>query len=377
MTMVLKKNASACQPTVGELFAFLDRFAPVSLAEEWDNVGLLCGDAEALVTKALVTLDITSDVVRQAARDGVQLVVSHHPVIFHPLRAVTARGPGAVPLKLAAAGVAAICMHTNLDVCAGGVNDALARALGLREPRVLLPMGREPFCKIVAFVPEEQAAAVREAMARAGAGRLGRYDGCAFTSLGEGTFRPLEGAHPFIGEAGRTETVREARVEVVCPRRCSGAVVAAMRAAHPYEEPAFDVFPDEGPGEEYGLGRVGSIGRETPLGTFARLVKERLGSSGVQVSDAGGPVRRAAVSSGACDGDVLNAARRAGADTFVTGEIKHSLMLEALETGVNVVAAGHYETENVVCPVLQSRLAEAFPNVKFTLAATKPPAATV
>lgn len=360
--------------TVGDILAFLSEFAPVSFAEEWDNVGLLCGDAAQPVTTALVALDITADVAKQAAQVGAQLVVSHHPVIFHPLHAVTAKGPGGVVLRLAAAGVSAICMHTNLDICTGGVNDALAAALGFTETRVLMPVGKETYQKVVAFVPKEYARQVRDAMTAAGAGRLGDYDSCSFVSQGEGSFRPLAGAKPFLGEQGRLETVEEARVEVICPEARTDAVVSAMRVAHPYEEPAYDVFEDAGPGETYGLGRLAALEQQTTLTAFAATVKERLGCKAVLACDAGRSVKTVAICSGACDGDVLGAAACAGADTLVTGEIKHSLMLEALERGVNILAAGHYETENVVCAPLCGYLRQRFPGVDFRLADTRPPA---
>lgn len=353
---------------VRDILDFLQMWAPLRLAESWDNVGLLAGDGNASVQKALVALDITPAVCAEAAAVGAQLVVSHHPVIFHPLSAVRADGVSAPVWQLARHGLSAICMHTNLDIAEGGVNDALLQVLGLERMAILQPLGAFACQKISVFIPETHAARVREAMAQAGAGRYGVYDGCAFETHGTGYFRPLSGAKPYIGEQGRLESVQEVRVEMVCDARDTQAVIAAMKAAHPYETPAYDIFEDIGLRKPYGLGRVARLPSPEKPDMFARRAKERLHAAGVAFRDAGKLVKTLAVCSGAWDGELTPIALAAGADTILTGEIKHSDMLAAAAAGLNIVAAGHFATEQPVCPALVRRLTDAFAEVSFTVA---------
>lgn len=348
--------------TVGDIYTFLNEFAPVSLAEEWDNVGLLCGDQFAEVKKALVALDVTEQVSAEAAKADAQLIVSHHPVIFHPLHSVTAQN--SVVFRLAASNISAICMHTNLDICPGGVADVLAERLGVEQPSVLLPLGRMKYDKLIVFVPRTHAEIIREAIARAGAGKLGQYDSCSFLSNGTGCFRPLDGAHPYLGKTGRLERADETKVEAICRAEDTAEVVRAMREVHPYEEPAYDIFPDA-IGKIYGEGRIGAIREPKPLREFALFVKETLGCGAIEVCDAGRATQKVAVCNGSCDEEMLTAAAQAGADTVVTGEMKHSLKIEAKRLHLNAVAAGHFETENVICPRLVETLADRFPETAF------------
>lgn len=354
----------------GEIFEYLAQLAPLALAESYDNPGLLAGSPAQPVSRALVALDITSAVCAEAAEKGAQMVVSHHPVIFHPARRILSEGPGRPVWELARRGLTAVCMHTNLDMANGGLNDVLADVLGLQNARILLPAGAFPYKKIVVFVPRAHADAVRQAMAQAGAGRLGNYDGCSFESPGVGRFRPLAGAHPFIGREGEAAEADEMRIEAICREKNLAAVVAAMRAAHPYEEPAFDVFDDEAVREPYGMGRLAEPERELPLEDFARECARRLSARGAVVygTDMTRPVRRAALCSGAWDGEMTLPAAKAGADVILTGEIKHSDVLAARECGLDVVAAGHYATEAVVCPWLCRRLGGQFTQVAFETA---------
>ena len=356
--------------TVRDVLAVLEDWAPLSLAESWDNVGLLAGNGSAPVKKALVTLDITEEACEEAAEKGAQLLISHHPVIFHPLKTIGPDGVSAPAWRLARLGLSAICMHTNLDIAPGGVNDVLLRAVGLEKTGILQPIGRFPYQKITVFVPKSHAEAVRESMAEAGAGRYGQYDRCAFSAEGKGCFRPLAGSHPYLGKKGRLETADEVRVEMVCDARTVPAVVAAMKAAHPYETPAYDLFDDAALGEPYGLGRLGRLAGPVAPEDFAKQVKAGLNAAGVALHDARRPVKTAAVCSGAWDGELTPLAVKAGADTILTGEIKHSDLLAAAAAGLNVAAAGHFATEQPVCAEVVRRLGDALPEVSFEAAAS-------
>ena len=357
-----------------DIFNYLEELAPLSLAESYDNPGLLAGSGNQTVERALIALDITRDVCSQAASMGAQLVVSHHPVIFRPVRSVPSEGAGSAVWHLARNGLTAICMHTNLDRTNGGVNDALVQALGLQSPRILKAEGGFEYKKVTVFVPESSAGAVREAMAKAGAGKLGRYDSCAYETHGTGYFRPLAGAHPAVGCVGETARVPEVRVEAICKASLLDRVMDGVRRVHPYEEPAFDIFDEEAVSEPYGIGRLGELPKEMTLDDFARQTARRLGGNGAVTYGANRPVRRVAVCSGAWDGALTQASVDAGADVILTGEIKHSDMLDALACGLGVVAAGHFATEQVICPYLCDRLSMAFPEVVFRQASGGDPA---
>ena len=354
--------------TVEDIFKFLDSIAPVNLAEDYDNPGLLAGEPNREVFKAILSLDITPETAEETSNAGAQLVISHHPVIFKPLRSLISTGVSAAVWKLASLSLSAICMHTNLDLANGGVNDALSAAIGLKSVSHLQEYRKINYKKIAVFVPQDYADNVRFAMTSAGAGKFKCYDGCAFTVNGKGFFRPLEGAKPFIGNYLNCESVDEVRVEVICAPKDVNAVVAAMIAVHPYELPAYDIFDDESVAEEYSMGRIGLLNKKTALADYAGIVKDALSSSCVKVLDCGKEACKIAVCGGAADGEIITAAAKSGADTLVTGEMKHSLYYTALEAGINIVEAGHFATEAVILPVLKSKLSAAFPTVGFEIA---------
>jgi dinuclear metal center YbgI/SA1388 family protein len=289
-------------------------------------------------------------------------------VIFKPLNAVTAAGSGKIVLKLAKNSISAICMHTNLDMTKNGVNDALAAALDLNEIGILKPEISTDYKKLVVFVPREYAVQIRTAMTEAGAGRLENYDSCAFTADGNGFYRPLKGSKPFLGTQGIVEQANEVKIEVLCSPALLGNVIAVMLKAHPYELPAYDIFDNEAVKETYGLGRAGKLKDSMSLDDFAAFVKHKLNCSGIMLCDSGKTVKHVAVCGGADDGSLVQATAKIGADTLVIGEIKHSSQIEALEEGINVVIAGHFETENVICPKLVKMLSQQFHDIQFEIA---------
>lgn len=354
--------------TVNDIFDFLNEMAPLCLAEDYDNPGLLEGKPDCEVKQALLSLDITPETAEEAAKNNAQLIISHHPVIFKPIRSVLSVGGTAAVWKLAQLSLSAICMHTNLDTANGGVNDALAAVLKLQEISKLGNFKSRHYKKISVFVPLDFAEKVRGAMVQAGAGKLGAYDGCAFETQGKGYFRPLEGANPFIGKQGKPECVDEIRVEAVCAPEKVKKVAAAMLKAHPYEVPAYDIFNDEAISVDYGMGRVGLLCGAMPLSDFASYVKSALSSACVKVVDSGKTAQKIAVCGGSADSELINLAKKFGADTLVTGEMKHNLYYEAMEAGVNIVEAGHFATETVILPVLKEKLSAAFPEVFFEIA---------
>src|SRR5262249_37164437 len=231
-------------PNVAELTKYLDRFASPGLAAEWDNVGLLVGDPTAAVQRVLTCLTVTPEVVAEAVESGVQLIVTHHPVLFRATkRLTTASAEGRMLLDLIRAGIAVHSPHTAFDNTHGGINDLIARRLGLAD---VVPLRRQPGpgqCKIVVFVPEKDLDRVADAMFAAGAGHIGEDSHCSFRLAGTGTFFGSDATNPTIGEKGRREEVGEWRLEAICPESQVDSVIAAMRRAHSYEEPAYDVYP--------------------------------------------------------------------------------------------------------------------------------------
>ncbi len=352
-------------PTVGAIGDFLRRFAPLELAESWDNVGLLLGDAAAEVSKVMTCLTVTPASAAEAVEQGAQLIVAHHPVLFRPTQRITSEMPqGRMLLSLLKAAIAVYSPHTAFDNTAGGINDLLCRRLGLTDVQPLRPSANESKCKIVVFVPDSDLNKVSDALFQAGAGVIGQYRECSFRLAGTGTFFGSEAANPTIGQKGRREEVSEWRLEVICPGRLVNEAVHAMRRAHSYEEPAFDVYPLRAQPGTLGAGRIGNLPETESLQTLAQRVKARLPANPVQVV---GPqnkqVRRVAVACGA-GGDLLPDAIRANADVFLTGELRFHDCLAAEADGVGLVLPGHYATERPGVEELAEILHREFPQVQ-------------
>ncbi len=339
-----------------EAMEHLRELAPEEYAASWDNVGLQVGDEGAEITGILVTLDVDQRVVEEADSLGAGLIVSHHPLIFQPLHRIDLNKTVARTIKaLLCRGISLYVAHTNLDVVEGGVSAELAESLGLREVRPLARMTLARRVKLVTFVPPGSADEVREALCRGGAGRIGRYECCAFQSVGEGTFRPLEGASPAVGEVGVLNREPEIRLEIILDREDLPAALEELRRVHPYEEPAVDLYPLED--VQAGLGRVGTLPRTMTLKELGDLCRERLGARGLRfVGDAGKTLSRVAVCGGS--GEEVIEAAAGQADALVTGDIKYHAALRALDLGLHVIDAGHAATERVVLPRLASFLRE-------------------
>ncbi len=304
-------------PSLAQVVAVLEQMYDPAWARPWDAVGLVCGDPDAPVRRVMLAVDPTATVVEEALAWRADLLLTHHPLLLkgvHGVAATTAKGR--VVHRLVRGGCALYTAHTNADAAAPGVSDALARVLGLTDLAPLDADPADPVVKVVTFVPEDARDAVVDAMTKAGAGTVGGYARCAWTAAGEGTFEPGVGTSPSIGSPGERQVVAEQRVEMVAPRAARARVVAALRAAHPYEEPAVDVYDLASWSGPRGIGRIGRLETPTTLRDFAMLVAEALPSTvqGVRISgDAAAEVSTVAVCGGAGDG-LLEAVRRAGAD---------------------------------------------------------------
>lgn len=313
--------------TVGDAIAALEAAYPPGLAADWDAVGLVCGDPADELRSVLVAVDPVPETVEEAVAGGAQLLLTHHPLLLRGVHGVGADTPkGALVHRLVRAGAALFTAHTNADAADPGVSDALAAAIGLDVLGPLEPAAARPLDKIITFVPTgPDLGAVHTALAAAGAGNIGDYSHCSFATAGTGQFKPLAGAHPTIGEVGRLERVAETRLEMVLPRHRRAAVVAALRAAHPYEEPAFDLLELAPIPSTRGLGRVGALPAPEPLSAFTARVARALPATAWGVRAAGDPdraVQRVAVCGGAGD-SALDAALAAGVDAYVTADLRH------------------------------------------------------
>jgi dinuclear metal center YbgI/SA1388 family protein len=350
-------------PTLADVVDLLHTWYPPDTADSWDAVGLVAGDPQAEFARVMFAVDPTIEVAREAVEWGAGLLVVHHPLLLTPVSSVAATTPkGRTLHTLTSGGCALLTAHTNADQAEGGVSESLALALGLRDLAPIRPAPAGPLDKVVVFAPVDAADVVREAMTAAGAGRIGDYDSCTYSMAGEGRFRPLEGASPTIGRVGEVEVVPEVRIEAVVPRGRRTAVVRAVLAAHPYEEPAFDVIPLADPGlASTGTGRVGTV-EETTLGEFAAQVAAALPATahGVRVAgDDARPVRRVAVCGGAGD-FLLDELARSDVDVYVTSDLRHHRAGEFLEHGgPALVDVAHWAAEWTWLPVVEARLRAA------------------
>lgn len=342
-----------------DLFLLVEELAPRKLAEEWDNPGLQVGDPSLEVRRLFLALDVDEGVCREVVAKGGQAIICHHPLFFKPLSNLRTDHPrGALLASLIRAGIAVYAAHTNLDNAGRGVNDELARRLGLRNEEVLRVRDRQKFLKLVTFVPLSHVEEVRSALGKAGAGWIGNYSECTFQVPGKGTFRPLEGTSPFVGRLGELEFVDEVRLETILPAELTGRVVQALLAAHPYEEVAYDLYPLANEGTARGPGRVGALARPVPFLEFVSGVKEALQLK--QLRYGGEPareIRRVAVCGGA-GADLWPAALAARADVLVTGDVGYHAAKDMLAAGINFVDAGHFGTERIILPVLRDFLRE-------------------
>ncbi|BFH12853.1 Nif3-like dinuclear metal center hexameric protein [Paenibacillus melissococcoides] len=338
---------------------WMEQLAPKSMAVPDDRIGLQLGTLNKKVSRVLVALDVTEEVVDEAIRLEAELIIAHHAIIYRPLPHLQTDTPaGKLMEKLIKHDIAVYISHTNYDVAPGGMNDLMADRLQLAEVEVLEKLHEEPLQKLVVFVPTTHADSVRMAILDAGAGHIGAYSHCSFSQPGTGTFRPQEGTNPFIGESGKLESVEEVRIETIVPKSRRSRVLQAMFKAHPYEEVAYDLYPVDLEGTVYGLGRVGKLPAPMTLQAFAEQVKKAFDVPHVRV--VGSPereVKKIAVLGGSGSRYVRHALFH-GADVLVTGDIDYHTAHDALAAGLAIVDPGH-NAEKMMKEDVASRLQQA------------------
>lgn len=340
-----------------EIIQLFESFSPKKYAMEGDPIGLQIGSLNKPVKNVLIALDILEEVVDEAIENDVQLIIAHHPLIFRPIKnLLTDKPQGKIIEKIIKHEIAVYAAHTNLDVANGGVNDLLAEALELQNTEVLDPTYVERLKKLVVYAPVENEQEIRQAIGLAGAGAIGEYSYCSFSTQGTGRFLPGDNTSPYIGTKGKLEEVNEVKIETIIPEKIEKKVLNAMFKAHPYEEVAYDIYPLENTGEALGLGRIGYLKEEMSLKQFAEHVKKNLDVKAVRVvGDPNDIIKKVAVLGG--DGNkYFTKAKFKGADVFVTGDFYYHNAHDAMSIGLNIVDPGH-NVEKVMKKGVAERLA--------------------
>jgi dinuclear metal center YbgI/SA1388 family protein len=345
-------------PNGFEVIQLFEQFSPKSFAVEGDKIGLQIGNLNKQVHNVMITLDVVESVIDEAIEKKVDLIIAHHPPIFRPIKKLSTDSPyGRMLEKCIKHDIAIYAAHTNLDVANGGVNDLLAEALELTNLEVLVPTYEDKLKKLVVFVPTSHETGMRDALGHAGAGHIGNYSHCSFSTNGEGSFLPLDESDPYIGKKGQLEFVNEARIETIFPESLQKKVVQAMIKAHPYEEVAYDIYPLDQAGTSLGLGRIGRLKTEVTLQEFAEHVKKSLNVERVRmVGHPKSKVKKVAVLGG--DGNkYIQQAKFKGADVYVTGDLYFHVAHDAMMLELNVIDPGHH-VEKVMIKGVSSKLGD-------------------
>ena len=340
---------------LGEFQRHIEEWIPLATAWKGDNSGIQIGRPESRVTNVLLALDATMEVAQEAVVKKANLIVTHHPLLFHPLRSLTPlTREGEIALFLAERRISLYAAHTNLDHVQGGVSFAMADLLGLRNVRILVPL-QGSFVKLVVYVPSGHIENVAGAMHVAGAGKFTKYEECSFRSEGVGTFKGSEGARPFIGTQGVLEKTPETKLEIIVQTWRLRKVIEAMLAAHPYEEVAYDLIPLQNENSEAGLGVIGECRKAISKEQLLSLTKKAFEIPTLRYS---GRINRRIKRIALCGGAGFEAFEDAidqGADAFITSDIKYH-GFQKVNDDILLIDAGHYETERHVLPLLASRI---------------------
>lgn len=353
-------SAATSKISVADITAAIEHYAPLYLQESYDNAGLQVGDMHQNIESVLVCLDVTEEIIDESIALGCKMIISHHPLIFHGIKKIVPSDrTGRIIYKAIKEGIAIYSAHTNLDNTYHGVSYDIASRIGLEDISVLIP-AQHTMSKLVVFTPISYASAVRTAAFGAGAGVLGNYDACSFTVEGKGTFRALEGSHPYTGETNVLHTEPEVRQEFLISPSSHSQVINAILKTHPYEEPAYDIISLENKSSHYGTGAIGTIS-PVKISTFLNGIKKALNVDTIRFAgDSEAEVSKVAVCGGAGAQFMKNAAN-AGAQLYITGDIKYHDFTNAPH-GLAIADIGHFESEVITNSIFYRIISEKFPN---------------
>jgi len=358
---------------IKEICGYLDSKIPLFFQESYDNSGLQIGDNENEINSLMISFDVTEDVVDEAVKKGCGLIISHHPVIFDKIKKITGSSvTDRIIVKAIKNDISIYSAHTNLDVINGGVSHKMASLLGLKNVRVLSPL-KDKLLKLVSYVPVKHVDNVRQALFDAGAGEIGQYSNCSFTSKGEGSYLAGEFAEPYIGERGKIHYEQEIRIETVLPFWLKENIVTALLNSHPYEEVAYDIYKLENNYPGAGLGCTGEFAEPIDEKRFLELLSVTFNSKGIRSSDLTGKIIKRVSVCGGAGISLLNDAVISGSQAFVTGDIKYHNYFEA-DKRLLLVDIGHFESEKFSSEIIYDLIIKKFPKfaVRFSEINTNP-----
>ena len=338
----------------------IESVAPLSYQETYDNAGLIIGSKEKDIEKVIICLDVTEEVLNEAIEKKCQLIISHHPLIFKGFKKLNVKNATErMIIKAIQHDIAIYAAHTNLDNVEQGVNTMLAEKLQLKNPRILQPK-RSLFRKLICFCPTAHAETVRKALFEAGAGQIGNYDSCSFNTAGEGSFRASENANPFVGKINQLHYENEIRIETIFPAYLETKILKALFASHPYEEVAYDIYALENETNTIGSGMIGEIEEKDEI-SFLQFVKAATNTKSIRHTSLQGKSIKKVALCGGSGSFLIKDAIAAGADIFITGDIKYHDFFEA-ENNIIIADIGHYESEQFTKELLYSIITKKFPN---------------
>lgn len=347
--------------TINYITSYLETIAPLSLQEDYDNAGLITGSKDWECSGALISLDVTEEIISEAIENKCNLVIAHHPAIFRGLKKINGKNyTERVIISAIKNDIAIYAIHTNLDNVLRGVNGKIAEKLGLKNTRVLLPK-ESVLKKLVTFVPPSSAEKVREAIFAAGGGHIGNYSECSFVSEGRGSFKPESGARPVTGSIGKREEGPEIKLELIFPNHSEQAIISAMKGAHEYEEVAYDIIPLDNHLRDCGNGLAGELETAVTEEAFLRMLSVEFGVPAVRHTVfTGRKVKKVALCGGA-GSFLVQAAKSAGADVYVTSDLKYHEFFDA-DRQLLLADIGHYESEQFTTELIHDLLTRKFPN---------------
>lgn len=355
---------------IKEITNELERFAPLSVQEDYDNSGLIIGDFNKDIQKALICLDVTEDIMEEAIQGNYELIIAHHPIIFKGLKKINGKNfVERLVLTAIKNDIAIYAFHTNADNVLAGVNGIIAEKLGLSNVEILQPK-RKILRKLVTFCPEQMAEKVRNTLFEAGAGEYRNYDHCSFNVTGEGTFRGNDSSTPYVGEKGEMHFEKEIRIEVIFPDYLENRILQSLISAHPYEEVAYDIYPIENQIADIGAGAIGELASKMNEDDFLKMLKKVFGTQTIKHSGfLNNPIKKVALCGGA-GSFLIHQSKLKKADIFITGDLKYHDFFEA-SNQILLADIGHYESEQFTKELIYSILNKKFPTFALRISENK------